>query len=157
MLEAKNKFICEEKLLLSLSDETKFLEDKEISKNAQKIIELCRKNKVDRTKLDAFLNEYGLDNKEGVALMCLAESVLRIPDKKTRDLIISEKLSEGKWIDHLNQADSLFVNASTWGLLLAGKIVKTLPETTFHENVKWAKKYVKLSRVHKNLQSKVAQ
>ena len=125
MLEAKNKFICEEKLLLSLSDETKFLEDKEISKNAQKIIELCRKNKVDRTKLDAFLNEYGLDNKEGVALMCLAESVLRIPDKKTRDLIISEKLSEGKWIDHLNQADSIFVNASTWGLLLAGKIVKT--------------------------------
>ena len=125
MLEAKNKFICEEKLLLSLSDETKFLEDKEISKNAQKIIELCRKNKVDRTKLDAFLNEYGLDNKEGVALMCLAESVLRIPDKKTRDLIISEKLSEGEWIDHLNQADSIFVNASTWGLLLAGKIVKT--------------------------------
>ena len=57
--------------------------------------------------------------------MCLAESVLRIPDKKTRDLIISEKLSEGKWIDHLNQADSIFVNASTWGLLLAGKIVKT--------------------------------
>jgi len=125
MLEAKNKFICEEKLLLSLSDETKFLEDKEISKNAQKIIELCRKNKVDRTKLDAFLNEYGLDNKEGVALMCLAESVLRIPDKKTRDLIISEKLSEGKWIDHLNQANNIFVNASTWGLLLAGKIVQT--------------------------------
>ena len=73
MLEAKNKFICEEKLLLSLSDETKFLEDKEISKNAQKIIELCRKNKVDRTKLDAFLNEYGLDNKEteNFALQCL--------------------------------------------------------------------------------------
>jgi hypothetical protein len=55
----------------------------------------------------------------------LAESVLRIPDSKTRDLMISEKLSEGKWIDHLNKADSLFVNASTWGLLLAGKIVKT--------------------------------
>ncbi len=125
MLEAKNKFICEEKILSSLSEETKFLENKEISKNAQKIIELCRKNKEDRTKLDAFLNEYGLDNKEGIALMCLAESVLRIPDKKTRDLIISEKLSEGKWIDHLNQADSIFVNASTWGLLLAGKIVKT--------------------------------
>ena len=125
MLEAKNKFICEEKILSSLSEETKFLENKEISKNAQKIIELCRKNKEGRTKLDAFLNEYGLDNKEGIALMCLAESVLRIPDKKTRDLIISEKLSEGKWIDHLNQADSIFVNASTWGLLLAGKIVKT--------------------------------
>ena len=78
MLEAKNKFICEKKLLLSLSDKTKFLENKEISKNAQKIIDLCRKNRIDRTKLDAFLNEYGLDNKEGVALMCLAESVLRL-------------------------------------------------------------------------------
>ena len=101
MLEAKNKFICEEKLLSSLSDKTGFLENEDISKNAKKIIDLCRKNKVDRTKLDAFLNEYGLDNKEGVALMCLAESVLRIPDKKTRDLIISEKLSEAVSYTHL--------------------------------------------------------
>ena len=90
----------------------------------QKIIDACRLNKKERTKLDAFLSEYGLDNKEGVALMCLAESILRIPDSSTR-LIISEKLSEGRWIDHLNKADSLFVNASTWGLLLAGKVVKT--------------------------------
>ena len=74
--------------------------------------------------LDAFLSEYGLSNNEGVALMCLAESVLRIPDKSTRDLMISEKLSEGNWIDHINQADSMFVNASTWGLLLAGTMVK---------------------------------
>ena len=125
MLEAKNKFISEKKLLSSLSNETDFIDNPTISKNAEKIIKLCRKNKTDRTKLDAFLNEYGLDNQEGVALMCLAESVLRIPDKKTRDLIISEKLSEGRWIDHLNKADSLFVNASTWGLLLAGKVVTT--------------------------------
>ena len=125
MPDAKNKFICEKELLLTIADDTKFLENEVISQNAQKIIELCRKNKKDRTKLDAFLSEYGLDNKEGVALMCLAESVLRIPDKNTRDLIISEKLSEGRWIDHLNKADSLFVNASTWGLLLAGKVVST--------------------------------
>ena len=125
MLEAKNKFISEKKLLSSLSKETDFIDNPTISKNAEKIIKLCRKNKTDRTKLDAFLNEYGLDNQEGVALMCLAESVLRIPDKKTRNLIISEKLSEGRWIDHLNKADSLFVNASTWGLLLAGKVVAT--------------------------------
>ena len=116
MLEAKNKFISEKKLLSSLSNETDFIDNPTISKNAEKIIKLCRKNKTDRTKLDAFLNEYGLDNQEGVALMCLAESVLRIPDKKTRDLIISEKLSEGRWIDHLYKADSLFGNASTWGL-----------------------------------------
>ena len=128
MLSTKNKFQCEKELLDGLLDRSKFLEEKSISANATSIIELCRKNKSDRTMLDAFLNEYGLDNQEGVALMCLAESVLRIPDKKTRDLIISEKLSEGSWINHLNKADSIFVNASTWGLLLAGKVVSTPPE-----------------------------
>jgi RHH-type proline utilization regulon transcriptional repressor/proline dehydrogenase/delta 1-pyrroline-5-carboxylate dehydrogenase len=66
--------------------------------------------------------------------MCLAESILRIPDSKTRDLIISERLSEGRWIEHLNKADSLFVNASTWGLLLAGKVVKTPSEWTQNPN-----------------------
>ena len=125
MPDAKNKFNCEKELLSNIADDTKFLENEVISQNAQKIIELCRKNKKDRTKLAAFLSEYGLANKEGVALMCLAESVLRIPDKNTRDLIISEKLSEGRWIDLLNKADSLFVKASTWGLLLAGKVVST--------------------------------
>jgi RHH-type proline utilization regulon transcriptional repressor/proline dehydrogenase/delta 1-pyrroline-5-carboxylate dehydrogenase len=66
--------------------------------------------------------------------MCLAESILRIPDSKTRDLIISERLSEGKWVEHLNKADSLFVNASTWGLLLAGKVVKTPLEWSQNPN-----------------------
>lgn len=134
MLEAKNKFICEEKILSTLSTSTKFIHEKSISSNAEKIIKLCRKNKIDRSKLDAFLSEYGLDNQEGVALMCLAESLLRIPDNKTRNLIISEKLSEGKWIDHLNKADSLFVNASTWGLLLAGKVVTTPSEWSENPN-----------------------
>ena len=128
MLDAKNKFLPEDELLKDLSSNSAFLDEQSIIDNAASIIDLCRKNKSDRTMLDAFLNEYGLDNQEGVALMCLAESVLRIPDKKTRDLIISEKLSEGKWIDHLNKADSLFVNASTWGLLLAGKVVNTPPQ-----------------------------
>ena len=134
MLEAKNKFICEEKILSALSTNTKFINEKSISSNAEKIIKLCRKNKINRSKLDAFLSEYGLDNQEGVALMCLAESLLRIPDNKTRNLIISEKLSEGRWIDHLNKADSLFVNASTWGLLLAGKVVTTPSEWSENPN-----------------------
>ena len=125
MLDAKNKFLSEDELLKDLLSNATFLDEQSIKDNASSIIDLCRTKKDDRTMLDAFLNEYGLDNQEGVALMCLAESVLRIPDKKTRDLIISEKLSEGKWIEHLNKADSLFVNASTWGLLLAGKVVKT--------------------------------
>ena len=130
----KSKFIPESKIVPNLIKETKFLNDPSISNNAKKIIDACRENKSERTKLDAFLSEYGLDNQEGVALMCLAESILRIPDSKTRDLIISERLSEGRWIEHLNKADSLFVNASTWGLLLAGKVVKTPSEWTQNPN-----------------------
>ena len=129
-----SKFISESKLLPELIQDTDFLNNSEISENAEKIINACRQNKKERTKLDAFLSEYGLDNQEGVALMCLAESILRIPDSKTRDLIISERLSEGRWIEHLNKADSLFVNASTWGLLLAGKVVKTPLEWTQNPN-----------------------
>jgi len=129
-----SKFISESKLLPELIQDTNFLNNSEISENAEKIINACRQNKRERTKLDAFLSEYGLDNQEGVALMCLAESILRIPDSKTRDLIISERLSEGRWIEHLNKADSLFVNASTWGLLLAGKVVKTPLEWSQNPN-----------------------
>ena len=130
----KSKFIPEPIIVPKLIQETEFLNDPSISNNAKKIIDACRENKSERTKLDAFLSEYGLDNQEGVALMCLAESILRIPDSKTRDLIISERLSEGRWIEHLNKADSLFVNASTWGLLLAGKVVKTPSEWTQNPN-----------------------
>ena len=127
MTFTSKKFYPEQEIVSDLISNSDFLNDPSISQNAKKIIDACRDNKSERTKLDAFLSEYGLDNKEGVALMCLAESILRIPDRKTRDLIISEKLSEGAWIEHLNKADSVFVNASTWGLLLAGKIV-SMPE-----------------------------
>jgi RHH-type proline utilization regulon transcriptional repressor/proline dehydrogenase/delta 1-pyrroline-5-carboxylate dehydrogenase len=133
-MNSNEKFISESIVVPKLLKDTDFLSTPSISENAQKIIDACRKNKKERTKLDAFLSEYGLDNQEGVALMCLAESILRIPDRKTRDLIISERLSEGKWIDHLNKADSLFVNASTWGLLLAGKVVKTPTEWSKNPN-----------------------
>ena len=113
MALSKNKFLSETSIVSGLLKDSTFLDDPSISSNAKKIIDSCRDQKSERTKLDAFLSEYGLDNQEGVALMCMAESILRIPDSKTRDLIISEKLSEGRWIDHLNKADSLFVNTTT--------------------------------------------
>ena len=134
MALSKNKFLSETSIVSGLLKDSTFLDDPSISSNAKKIIDSCRDQKSERTKLDAFLNEYGLDNQEGVALMCMAESILRIPDSKTRDLIISEKLSEGRWIDHLNKADSLFVNASTWGLLLAGKVITTPSEWSKNPN-----------------------
>ncbi len=74
--------------------------------------------------IDALLNEYSLSSEEGVILMCLAEALLRVPDKKTQDALIRDKLSKGKWSSHLGESDSLFVNASSWGLLLTGSMAK---------------------------------
>ena len=74
--------------------------------------------------IDAFLQQYSLETKEGIILMCLAEALLRIPDAETADALIKDKLSGAKWDEHLNMSGSLLVNASTWGLMLTGKLVK---------------------------------
>ena len=73
--------------------------------------------------IDALLLEYSLDTKEGILLMCLAEALMRIPDAATADALIRDKLSIADWKSHLKNSDSLFVNASTWGLMLTGKVV----------------------------------
>jgi RHH-type proline utilization regulon transcriptional repressor/proline dehydrogenase/delta 1-pyrroline-5-carboxylate dehydrogenase len=70
------------------------------------------------------LNEYALSTNEGIVLMCLAEALLRVPDKTTADRLIRDKLMSGDWASHLGGSDSLFVNASSWGLLLSGRVVK---------------------------------
>jgi RHH-type proline utilization regulon transcriptional repressor/proline dehydrogenase/delta 1-pyrroline-5-carboxylate dehydrogenase len=74
--------------------------------------------------LDAFLLEYSLSSKEGVILLCLAESLLRIPDAATADKLIAEKIHAGDWGSHAGDSESLFVNASTWSLMLTGRIVR---------------------------------
>ncbi|WP_338618048.1 trifunctional transcriptional regulator/proline dehydrogenase/L-glutamate gamma-semialdehyde dehydrogenase [Pigmentiphaga sp. CHJ604] len=68
------------------------------------------------------LQEFSLSSEEGIALMCLAESVLRIPDTATRDALIRDKISKGRWSAHLGHSPSLFVNAAVWGLLLTGRL-----------------------------------
>lgn len=83
-----------------------------------------------RGTLDAFLQEFGLSNNEGVALMCLAEALLRVPDADTADKLIAEKIASGKWADHQGQSESLFVNASTWALMLTGQVVDLDREVT---------------------------
>lgn len=75
------------------------------------------------------LQEYALSSQEGVALMCLAEALLRIPDAATRNALIRDKISHGDWRQHLGHSPSLFVNAATWGLLLTGRLVATHSET----------------------------
>ncbi|MCC6856892.1 MAG: hypothetical protein IT189_12645, partial [Microbacteriaceae bacterium] len=74
--------------------------------------------------MESFLEEFGLSNPEGLALMCLAEALLRVPDADTADALIAEKITSGEWGDHNGKSDSLLVNASTWGLMLTGRIVR---------------------------------
>ncbi|HXT09381.1 MAG TPA: trifunctional transcriptional regulator/proline dehydrogenase/L-glutamate gamma-semialdehyde dehydrogenase [Roseiarcus sp.] len=78
--------------------------------------------------VEGLIHEYSLSSQEGVALMCLAEALLRIPDAATRDALIRDKLSPGDWRAHVGQSPSLFVNAATWGLVLTGKLVATNSE-----------------------------
>ncbi|SEJ01883.1 MULTISPECIES: trifunctional transcriptional regulator/proline dehydrogenase/L-glutamate gamma-semialdehyde dehydrogenase [unclassified Variovorax] len=89
-----------------------------------------RKNASGRAGLvQGLLQEYALSSQEGVALMCLAEALLRIPDAETRNALIRDKIAHGQWQSHAGRSPSVFVNAATWGLLLTGKLVATHSET----------------------------
>lgn len=87
------------------------------------LIEAIRADKKSIQMIDALLLEYSLDTQEGILLMCLAEALMRIPDSATADALIKDKLSVADWKSHLKNSDSVFVNASTWGLMLTGKVV----------------------------------
>ena len=91
------------------------------------MVEGARARRDERPFLDAFLQEFGLSNQEGIALMCIAEALLRIPDDATADRLIAEKLATGDWSAHSGRSESLFVNASTWGLMLTGGILELDP------------------------------
>ena len=81
-----------------------------------------------RGGVEGLIHEYALSSQEGVALMCLAEALLRIPDDATRDALIRDKIGGGDWRAHLGHSPSLFVNAATWGLLLTGRLTATSSE-----------------------------
>ncbi|HEX5795708.1 MAG TPA: bifunctional proline dehydrogenase/L-glutamate gamma-semialdehyde dehydrogenase PutA, partial [Geminicoccaceae bacterium] len=95
-----------------------------IEARALRLAERVRDAGGDQLGVEAFLHEYSLSTREGVMLMCLAEALLRIPDPETSDRLIRDKLSFGDWARHLGHSDSLFVNASTWGLMLTGRFVR---------------------------------
>jgi RHH-type proline utilization regulon transcriptional repressor/proline dehydrogenase/delta 1-pyrroline-5-carboxylate dehydrogenase len=78
--------------------------------------------------VEGLVQEYSLSSQEGVALMCLAEALLRIPDDATRDALIRDKIAEGDWGGHLGNGRSLFVNAATWGLIVTGKLVGSVDD-----------------------------
>lgn len=115
----------EEPLVRLLADQAR-LEPEAREKIASRALELVQRVRAEKgggSPLDAFLQEYSLASREGVILMCLAEALLRIPDAETADRLIADKISAGDWADHLGDSESLFVNASTWGLMLTGRVV----------------------------------
>ena len=86
--------------------------------------------------IEKFLVEYGLSTDEGVALMCLAEALLRVPDHITIQALIDDKLGPGDWAGHLGQAKSPLINITTWGLLVAGKLIRPLADRNFVDTVR---------------------
>ncbi|HLG52899.1 MAG TPA: bifunctional proline dehydrogenase/L-glutamate gamma-semialdehyde dehydrogenase PutA [Steroidobacteraceae bacterium] len=95
-----------------------------IRQDAMHLVAAARKRRNGQSGIEAFLQQYDLASQEGVVLMCLAEALLRIPDAGTADRLIADKISSGQWSEYLGDAESLFVNASTWGLMLTGRLVR---------------------------------
>ncbi|GHD10308.1 bifunctional proline dehydrogenase/L-glutamate gamma-semialdehyde dehydrogenase PutA [Tianweitania populi] len=94
----------------------------EISAHAARLVRSVRESS-ETGRMEAFLAEYGLSTKEGVALMCLAEALLRVPDSETMDDLIRDKIAPHDWSAHSGESASIFVNASTWALMLTGKVL----------------------------------
>ena len=112
--------VCIESLLtgLDLAAETR----EAMSAQAAELVRQVR-NHSSPTMMEKFLGEYGLSTKEGVALMCMAEALLRVPDKATIDALIEDKVQAGDWSSHLGHSNSSLINSSTWALLVTGKLL----------------------------------
>ena len=98
-------------------------EQAQAQKLAVDLVKRVRARAQDQGAIEAFMRQYDLGSEEGVLLMCVAEALLRIPDQDTADKLIRDKLGDADWEKHLGQSDSVLVNASTWGLMLTGKLV----------------------------------
>jgi RHH-type proline utilization regulon transcriptional repressor/proline dehydrogenase/delta 1-pyrroline-5-carboxylate dehydrogenase len=96
----------------------------EVRAEAEALVRGARESARRQGVVETFLQEFSLGTREGLALMCLAEALLRTPDQDTRDRLIAEKIGSADWASHLGRSDSLFVNASTWGLMLTGRLVE---------------------------------
>jgi RHH-type proline utilization regulon transcriptional repressor/proline dehydrogenase/delta 1-pyrroline-5-carboxylate dehydrogenase len=121
---AKHAFDDEHQIVRQLLDKSSVYQNKadKIFKRAKKYVEQIREDN-DSLSVETFLGEYSLDSYEGVAIMCLAEALLRIPDEDAADELIRDKLEKGNWKKHFNKDSGLLLNSSTYGLMLSGKIL----------------------------------
>ncbi|MFN3868005.1 MAG: bifunctional proline dehydrogenase/L-glutamate gamma-semialdehyde dehydrogenase PutA [Hyphomicrobiaceae bacterium] len=125
--EISSHHLIDEPRLVGMLIERASLSDEEARRTAElarRLVVATRSANARHGGVDAFMSEYGLSSEEGVILLCLAEALLRIPDKETADKLIAEKIGEGEWSRHLGASSSTFVNASTFGLMLTGRVVK---------------------------------
>ena len=115
----------EDRLVANLIEKARCSEDeqREIGRIAEKLVQAARAGRNEAGGVDSFLHEYGLSSREGVLLLCLAEALLRIPDATTADRLIAGTIGSGDWSRHVGHSESLLVNASTWGLMLTGRIL----------------------------------
>ncbi len=124
---SSNYYLAEENSLVeSLLESMSFNHslDKAIRQTAVELVEHGCRYRESSSGIQAFLEHYDLSSHEGVVLMCIAEALLRIPDNATIDELISDKLSSANWMQHIGESDSLFVNASTWALMLGAQTLK---------------------------------
>ncbi len=96
---------------------------------AAELVARVRARADQQSAVESFMRQYDLSSEEGVLLMCVAEALLRIPDSATADKLIRDKLGEADWKKHIGSSDSVFVNASTWGLMLTGQLVNLAEDT----------------------------
>ncbi len=106
-----------------------------ISRRAAELVRNVRDNSTP-TIMEKFLAQYGLTTKEGVALMCLAEALLRVPDKSTISALIEDKVSSGNWSEHRGQSASSLINSSTWALLITGKLLAPVEKERLSDTVR---------------------
>ncbi|CAN0595926.1 unnamed protein product, partial [Ectocarpus sp. 12 AP-2014] len=115
----------EENVVLAKLIETAAISDEIQNKAKRRAVELIEAIRTIKSPglMEVFLAEYGLSTDEGVALMCLAEALLRVPDVETIDALIEDKIAPSSWGEHLGKSSSSLVNASTWALMLTGKVL----------------------------------
>lgn len=102
---------------------------------ATRLVENVRAKEEERSGIEAFMMQYDLGSNEGIMLMCLAEALLRIPDKETEDLLIRDKLTSANWQKYIGQSESSFVNMATWSLALTGQVLKPAEKPGYFRKV----------------------
>ena len=121
----RSEYLLDEEGLVSqlVSNLSLAVEERQtISDSAAELVRQVRQDS-SPTMMEKFLGEYGLSSKEGIALMCMAEALLRVPDKHTIDALIEDKIQSGDWSSHIGHSDSHLINSSTWALLITGKLL----------------------------------